>query len=79
MCATAFTVPDDPGALTIEAGTTAVDYNNQNRTYPENKRFCQEWQSLELTCKNQLIKSIPKEYMAAKANKYRGFTVVRAR
>ena len=60
VCATAFTVPADPGSLTIEAGTTAVDSNNQNRTYTENKRCYQEWQSLERACKNQLIKSIPK-------------------
>ena len=30
VCATAFTVPADPGAFTLEAGTTAVDSNNQN-------------------------------------------------
>ena len=28
-----FTVPADPGALKIEAGTTAVDSNNQKITY----------------------------------------------
>ena len=38
VCATAFTVPADPGALTIEASTTAVDSNNQNRAYTENNR-----------------------------------------
>ena len=79
FCTTAFTVPADPGSLTIDAGTTAVDYKNQNRTYTENKRCYPEWQSLEMSCKNQLIKSIPKEYMAEKANKHRGFTGVRAR
>ena len=76
---TVFIIPDDPVALTLEAGTTTVDSNNQYRTYTENKRCYQEWQSLERACKNQLIKSIPKEYMAAKANKQRGFTEVRAR
>ena len=79
MCATAFTVPADPGAFTLEAGTTSVDSNNQNRAYTENKRCYQEWQSLESACKNQLTKSISKEYMVAKANKHRGFTGVRAR
>ena len=33
VCATAFTVPSDPGALTIEVGTTAVESNNQKRAY----------------------------------------------
>ena len=42
VCATAFTVPVDPGALTIEVITTAVDSKNQNRTYTENKRCYQE-------------------------------------
>ena len=42
VCAVAFTVPAYPGALTIKAGTTAVDFNNQNRTYTENKRCYQE-------------------------------------
>ena len=79
VCATAFAVPADPGALTIETGTSEVDINNQNRTYTENKRCYQECQSLEQACKNQLIKSIPKEYMAAKANKRRGFTGVRSK
>ena len=79
VCATTFTVPADPGALTIEAGTTAVDSNHQNRTYTENKRCYQEWQSLEQACRNQLIKSIPKEYMEAKANKCRVLAGVRAR
>ena len=41
VCATEFTVPADPGALTLEAGTTSVDSNNQNRAYTENKRCYQ--------------------------------------
>ena len=61
VCSTAFTVPADTGVLEIEAGTTAVDSNNQKRTYTENKRCYQYWQSLERACKNQLIKSIIKE------------------
>ena len=43
VCVTTFTVPADPGALPIEARTTSVDYNNQNRTYTDNKRCYQEW------------------------------------
>ena len=39
VCDTAFTVPEDPGTLTLEAGTTAVDSNNKNRAHTENKRF----------------------------------------
>ena len=42
VCATDFTVTAGPGALTIEARTSAVDSNNQNRTYTENKRCYQE-------------------------------------
>ena len=79
VCDTAFTVPADPEALKIQAGTTSVDSNNQNRTYTENKRCYPEWQSLEMSCKNQLIKSITKEYMEAKANNHRGFIGVRAK
>ena len=33
VCATAFTVPADPGAFTLEAGTTGVYSNNQNRAH----------------------------------------------
>ena len=58
--ATAFTVLEDPVALTIEAGTTTVDSYNQNRAHTENKRCYQELQSLERSFKNQLIKLIPK-------------------
>ena len=47
VCDIAFTVQADTVALTTEAGITAVDYNKQNRTYTENKRCYQEWQSLE--------------------------------
>ena len=65
--------------MTLEAGTTSVESNNQNRAYTENKRCYQELQSLEREYRNQIIESIPKEYMAAKANKHRGFTGVRAR
>ena len=39
--ATAFIVTADTGALKIEAGTTSVDSNNQNRIYTNNKRFYQ--------------------------------------
>ena len=77
MCATAFTVPADPREFTLEAGTTSVDSNNRNRAYTENKRCYQEWQSLEREYRNQLIKLITKEYMAAKANKHRGLTGVK--
>ena len=38
VCATAFTVKDDTEALTIEAGTTSGESNNQDITYTENKR-----------------------------------------
>ena len=79
VCATAFTVPDDPGALTLEGVTTELDYNNQIRSYIENKRCYQECQSLERACNNQLITLIPKEYMAAKGNKHRGLKGLRAR
>ena len=79
VCATAFTVPADPGVLTIYVVTTAVDSNKQNRTYTKNKRCYQECQSLEWACKNQLIKYISKEYMVAKDNNHRRFTGVRAR
>ena len=41
VCATSLTVPADPGALTLEAVTTAVDSNNKNRAYTENKRCYQ--------------------------------------
>ena len=60
VCVTALTVPADPGALTIEAVTTAVDSNDQDTSYTENKRRYQEWQILEQACRNQIIKSIPK-------------------
>ena len=33
VCATGFTVPDDPGALTLEVGTTEVDSKNKNKPY----------------------------------------------
>ena len=33
VCDTASTVPADPVSLTLEAGTTSVDSNNQNRSY----------------------------------------------
>ena len=79
VCATEFTVPEDPGELELEADTTAVYSNNQNRAHTENKRCYQEWQSIESTRRNQLINSIPKEYMSSKANNHRGFTGVRAR
>ena len=79
VCATAFTEPVDPGELTREAGTTGVDSKNQNIPHTENKRCYQEWQSLKWACKNQLIKVIPKEYMAEKANKKMVFAGVRAR
>ena len=65
--------------MTLEAGTTSVESNNQNRAYTENKGCYQELQSLEREYRNQIIESIPKEYMAAKANKHRGFTGVRER
>ena len=29
VCGTSLTVPEDPGALTLKAGTTGVDSNNQ--------------------------------------------------
>ena len=38
---TALTLPADTGTLTLEAGTTLVDYNNQNRSCTENKRCYQ--------------------------------------
>ena len=38
VCATAFTVPADPVALTLEAVTTAVDSNNKNIARTQNKR-----------------------------------------
>ena len=79
LCAIAFKVPTDTGALKLEAIRTAVDSNNQNRAYTENKRCYQDCQSLERACNNQLIKAIPKEYMDSKANKNRGFTGGRAR
>ena len=60
VCATSFTVPEDPGTLTLEAGTTAVDSNNQNKAHTENKRCYQEWQIIEMACRNQLIKLITK-------------------
>ena len=41
VCDTVLTVPLDPGALTLEMGTTAVDLNNQNRVHIENKRCYQ--------------------------------------
>ena len=46
VCAIEFTVPVDPGALALEAGTTSVDSNNQNIAYTENKICYQECQSL---------------------------------
>ena len=60
VCAIDFIVTANTGILAIEAGTTAVDSNNQNITYTDNKRCYQEWQSLEQACKNQFIKSIQK-------------------
>ena len=41
VCAAEFTVPADPGVLTLEMSTTAVDSNNQTRAHTENKRCYQ--------------------------------------
>jgi hypothetical protein len=76
---TPFTLPTNPGAPPVVAGTNQVNAANAVRIYNEEKREWQEWCNIERATKLQLAASVPESVLSGAKGVARTFNGVRVR